>query len=100
MSSFLTRCAVVAGGEAEEDSVSFAQALILDSSADAAHDACAFMAKYGRVVAHGDGAILNHNILQLACKKMDPGTQVASYLLRLPKGKCEGRCKGHAYRVT
>ena len=68
MSSFLTRCAVVAGGEAEEDSVSFAQALILDSGADAAHDACAFMAKYGRVVAYGNGAVLNYNILLPACK--------------------------------
>ena len=96
MSSFLTRCAAVAGGEAEEDSVSFAQALILDSGADSAHDACAFVAKHGRVVAHGNGAVLNHNILMSLGKDMASSIQAASYFLPFWIGICEG----HAYRVA
>jgi hypothetical protein len=63
MSSFLTWCAVVAGGEAKEYSIAFAQTLILDSATDAAHDARTLMAKHSWVVADGNGSILDDNIL-------------------------------------
>lgn len=61
--SILARAATITGAKAKENLVAFFQGLILDSTANSAHNTCTLVAQDGRIISNGDSTLLNYDIL-------------------------------------